>query len=158
MTKFSKTRLLVPTTVFAAGTVIAGAVDIGHTWSDALIAEVVTVAIAVAYYAATGRDSDVGAIYGQRSDERQGAIRMQASRLAFVVMLCAAFVCAVVTVALNDSYWQADAIGGLGALTFLLGLRTFGAPTRPTSDESRGVMDAGVESRRDDRAEDFSNS
>jgi uncharacterized membrane protein len=158
MTKIHRSRIAVPITVIAAGSVIAGAVAVGHTWQGALITELVTLAIATAYYATTGRDSDAGAIYGQRADERQVMVRMEASRLAFIVMICGAFVCAVVTVALNDNYWQADAIGSLGGLTFLLGLVFMGAHNQRTSGAVNGIMDASNTSKREDRVEDFTNS
>jgi len=41
-------------------------------------------------------------------------------------MLGAAFVCAVITVALNDNYWQSDVIGSVGGVSFLLCLATYG--------------------------------
>jgi uncharacterized membrane protein len=157
MTKLHNSRLAVPITVIAAGSVIAGAVAVGHTWQGALITELVVVVIAAAYYAATRRDSDAGAIYGQRADERQVMVRMEASRLAFVVMICAAFVCAVVTVALSDSYWQADLVGSLGGLTFLFGLVLFGAHDTRTSGEVHGIMDASNQSGREDRVEGYTN-
>jgi hypothetical protein len=156
MTKTHNSRLTVPLTVSAAGSVIAGAVAVGHTWRGALITEVVTLVIAAAYYVTTGRDSDVGAIYAQRADERQTMVRMNACRLAFIVMICAAFVCAVVTVALHDSYWQADVIGSLGGLAFLFGLKVFGAHDRETPGAGRGMMDTSNESGRRDSAEHFS--
>ncbi|MGB8195816.1 MAG: hypothetical protein WCF25_02260 [Acidimicrobiales bacterium] len=157
MNKWSNARLLVPSTVVTAGSVIAVAVGIGHTWRGAIVAEAVTLAIATAYYVATGRDSDAGAIYGQRSDERQAAVLMEASRRAFIVMLFAAFVCVVVTVALDVDYWQADVIGSLGALTFLFGLRFLGGPNHRTSGEGRGVMDT-TSRAANSRAEDYTNS
>jgi hypothetical protein len=158
MTKTHHSRLAVPITVIAAGTVIAGAVAAGHTWQGALITELVTLVIAAAYYAAAGRDSDAGAIYAQRADERQVIVRVEASRLAFIVMICAAFVCAVVAVASNENYWQADVIGSLGGLTFLVGLLFFGTHKQRTSGEVHGIMDASNKSRRDDRVEDFPKS
>src|ERR1700722_17158825 len=146
MTKMLKSRFTVPVTVIAAGSVVAGAVAVGHTWRGALITELMSLAIAVAYYVATGRDSDAGAIYGQRTDERQEMVRMNATRYAFIVMICAAFVCVVVTVALHDSYWQADVIGSLGALTYLLGIVVSGAHEHQATGEGRGMMDAGTKS------------
>jgi uncharacterized membrane protein len=157
MTKINKSRLLVPITVIAAGSIVAGAVAVGHTWPDALIAEIVALAVATAYYVVTGRDSDAAAIYGRRSDERQAIVRMNASRLAFVVMICAAFVCAVVTVALDDDYWQADVIGSLGGLAFLLGLAIYPAHDDHSPDEVRGIMDSRRESVSMESADDLTN-
>ena len=154
MTKRIVPRLLAPLTVIAAGSIVAGAVAVGHTWFDALIAEMVTLAVATGYFFLTGRDSDAGAIYSRRTDERQQAVRMNASRLAFIVMIGAAFVCAVVTVALNDNYWQADVIGSVGGVTFLLGLAIYGAHDERSPSEGRGVMETGSNSVRDESPED----
>jgi uncharacterized membrane protein len=154
MIKRTVSRLLMPITVFAAGSIVAGAVDVGHTWLDALIAEIVTLAVATGYYILTGRDSDAGAIYSRRTDERQVMVRLNASRLAFVVMIGAAFVCAVVTVALNDNYWQADVVGSLGGLTFLLGLAIYGARDERAPSEGRGVMETSSETEWEETSED----
>ena len=154
MTKRIVSRLLMPLAVITAGSIAAGAVAVGHTWLNALITEIVTLAVATGYYIVTGRDSDAGAIYGRRTDERQVRVRMNASRFAFIVMIGAAFVCAVVTVALNDNYWQADVIGSLGGLSFLLGLAIYGAREVRAPGEGRGIMETGNDSERDRSAED----
>jgi hypothetical protein len=143
-----------PLAVIAAGSVAAGAVAVGHTWLDALITEIVSLAVATGYFILTGRDSDAGAIYSRRTDERQQVVRMNASRLAFIVMICAAFVCVVVTVALNDNYWQADVIGSLGGVAFLLGLAIYGAHDERAPGEVRGIMETGIDSEHEESPED----
>ena len=155
MTKRIVSRLLMPLAVIAAGSVAAGAVAVGHTWLDALITEIVSLAVATGYFILTGRDSDAGAIYSRRTDERQQVVRMNASRLAFIVMICAAFVCVVVTVALNDNYWQADVIGSLGGVAFLLGLAIYGAHDERTPGPGRGIMETNSETERDESPEDL---
>lgn len=122
-----RSHLLAPAVVTVAGTAMAGAVAIGHSWSDALITEVVTLLIGVGYFFLTKSDSDVGAIYGRRADERQREVLYRASKLALIVMIVTAFACVLITVALGDSYWQADLIGSLGGLTYLLGMLIYGA-------------------------------
>jgi hypothetical protein len=82
---------------------------------------------------------------------------MNASRLALIVMICAAFVCAVVTVALNENYWQADVIGSAGGVTFLLGLVIYGAHDERSPSEGRGIMETGSDSERDESKKDLTN-
>jgi|GEM_PF-1287398 len=119
-------RWLAPVTVIIGGSFIALAVGIGHDWLKALIAEIITLVLGVSYYLLTRSNSDVGAIYGGRADERQHLVYLRASAIALRVMLGAAFVCAVITVALNDNYWQSDVIGSVGGVSFLLCLATYG--------------------------------
>jgi len=64
-------RWLAPVTVIIGGSFIALAVGIGHDWLKALIAEIITLVLGVSYYLLTRSNSDVGAIYGGRADERQ---------------------------------------------------------------------------------------
>ena len=140
MTKTKFSRLLAPVVVTVAGSVIAGAVAIGHTWADALIAELVTLVIGIGYFLLTGSDSDVGAIYGHRADERQRLVVMKAARLATIAMVGVAFVCVVITVALDDNYWQADVIGTLGGLSYVFGMFVYGAHDNDSVGSSRGIM------------------
>jgi len=119
-------RWLAPATVIIGGSIIALAVGIGHEWSKALITEIVTLVLGVGYFILTGRNSDIGAIYGGRADERQHLVYLRASATALRVVLGAAFVCAVISVALNDNYWQSDVIGSVGGVAFLLCLAAYG--------------------------------
>jgi uncharacterized membrane protein len=130
---------LAPTVVAVAGSVLAGAVAIGHFWGDALITEVITLLLGIGYFALTRSDSDVGAIYGRRADERQRQVLLKASRLAFVVMISAAYSCAVIAVALGGTYWQADLIGSLGGVAYLLGMMVYGAHEDDPAGLERGV-------------------
>lgn len=151
MRKFKGSRLYAPGCTLIVGSEVAGAVAIGHTWGDALVAEIVTLVAATGYYLLTGTDTDIGAIYGQRSDERQMMVRMSASRLALIVALAAAFVCAVVSVALDDSYWQADVIASAAGVSYLLGLSIYGAHDEQSRGEVGGIMAGRGESAPDDR-------
>jgi hypothetical protein len=140
MKKLWHSRAFAPLGTLVIGTLVAGAVAIGHTWADALIAEIVTVVASVGYFFLTGRDSDVGAIYGQRSDERQREVRANASRMGFVAAMLAAYGCAIVAVAMNQSYWQSDVIAAVGGVGFLSGIAKYGAHERPRR-EYHGIMD-----------------
>jgi peptidoglycan/LPS O-acetylase OafA/YrhL len=133
-------RLCAPIAVVVIGSGIAGATAIGHTWVDALITETVTLALAFGYFLLTGSDSDIGAIYGRRSDERQTTVRLQAARFAFVVMIGAAFVCAVISIALNETYWQADVIGSVGGVAFVASIMHRGVRDEHGPREYHGIM------------------
>ena len=113
-------------TVIFGGSIIALAVGFGHDWANALITEMIVLVLGVGYYFLTRSNSDVGAIYGGRADERQHLVYLRASATALRVMLGVAFVCVVVTVSLNDNYWQSDVIGSLGAVAFLFCLAAYG--------------------------------
>ena len=140
MTRFTRSRFLAPAVVAVAGSVLAGAVAMGHSWGDAIITEIVTLLLGICYFVLTRSDSDLGAIYGRRADERQRQVLLRASRMAFVVMISAAFLCAVITVALGDNYWQADLIGSLGGVGYLFGMMSFGAHEDDAVGIERGVM------------------
>jgi Predicted membrane protein (DUF2178) len=123
----NRSRILAPAIVVVGGSIIACAVGVGHGWGHALLAEIITLLLGTAYYLMTGSNSDIGAIYRRRADERQRLVFLKASVTALRVTLAAAFVCVVITVALKQNYWQADLIGSLGGVSFLLGLAAYGA-------------------------------
>ena len=133
-----------PVTVVIGGSVIALAVGIGHDWSKALITEIIALVLGVGYFLLTRSNSDVGAIYGERADERQNLVYLRASATALRVMLGAAFVCAVITVALNDNYWQSDVIGSAGGVAFLFCLAAYGDGEATTHDSEVAVRDETV--------------
>ncbi len=141
MKQLRYSRAFAPVCTLLIGTLIAGAVAIGHSWGDALIAEIVTVVVSLGYLVLTGRDSDAGAIYGQRSDERQREVRANASRVGFVAAMLAAYACLIVAVAMNQSYWQSDVIAAVGGIGFLSGIGMYGAHDERPHREYRGIMD-----------------
>lgn len=122
-------------TVAVAGTVMSGAVALGHTWGDALISEVVTMLLALGYFVVTSSNSDVGAIYARRADERQHLVVLRASRFAMLAMFAVAFFGAAVTVALGEDYWQFDLVGSLGGVAYLLGLLSNGSHVEDVATE-----------------------
>lgn len=144
MTGKRVTRWQAPITVIIGGSIIALAVGIGHGWSKALITEVAVVVLAGGYYLLTGGNSDLSAIYGARADERQHLVYLRASATALRVMLGAAFVCAVITIALKESYWQSDVIGSVGGVAFLLCLATFGDGDTTARDSEYAMRDETV--------------
>ena len=119
-------RWYAPVTVIIGGSIIALAVAIGHGSSKALITQIITLVLGIGYFLLTRSNSDVGTIYGGLADERQHLVYLRASATALRVMLGAAFVCAVITVALNDNYWQSDVIGSVGGVAFLVCLAAYG--------------------------------
>jgi hypothetical protein len=141
MKQLRNSRAFAPLCTLVIGTLVAGAVAIGHTWGDALITEIVTVVVSFGYFVLTGRDSDVGAIYGQRSDERQREVRANASRMGFVAAMLAAYACAIVAVAMNQSYWQSDVIASVGGIGFLSGIVKFGVHDERPYRQYHGIMD-----------------
>jgi predicted membrane channel-forming protein YqfA (hemolysin III family) len=96
--------------------------------------------IAVGYFFITGSKGDIGAIYRRRTDERQRNVSMKASRLAMIVMFALCFVIALIEVASNSNYWQEDAIGSVGGVSFFVGLVIYGVRDEDTAGTSRGIM------------------
>ncbi|MGC1420677.1 MAG: hypothetical protein WA786_11245 [Acidimicrobiales bacterium] len=127
MSGFTRSRLVAPAVVLVGGAIITGAVAFGHTWSDAAVAGAVTILLSIGYYVMTRSDSDIGAVYGNRADERQAQVVLRACRNAMFVMLAIAFVGTVVTVAMNDAYWQFDVLGSVGGLAYFMSLLVYGA-------------------------------
>ena len=154
MNRSTRARLRAPLVVWIAGTIVAGAVAIGHTWADALIAEVVTVVLGGAYYLLSASHSDIGDIYAHREDERQNVVAMKARSVACVVMIAAAFVSAVYAVAANKNYWQADVIASLGGLSYFLTLLFSGARDGEPGPSSEGMMAARRPGERVSESED----
>ena len=144
MTGNRATRWQAPITVTIGGSIIALAVGIGHGWSKALITEVVVMVLAGGYYVLTGGNSDLSAIYGGRADERQHLVYLRASATALRVMLGTAFVCAVITIALKQSYWQADVIGSVGGVAFVLCLAAYGVGETTARDSDNATRDETV--------------
>lgn len=137
MTSSKRQRLTAPVVVFVGGTIIAAAIAIGHGWSNAGVAEGVTVLLAVGYYLLAGSDSDLGAVYGNRADERQMQVVMRASNISMLIMLAIAFVGVVITVALNKQYWEFELIGNAGGFAYLISILALGAHDEDVSS-SRG--------------------
>jgi hypothetical protein len=123
-------RLRAPAVMATGGTVIAAAVVIGQGWAAAVPVEVVTIAAAIGYYLLGGRSSDLAAIIGHRTDERQESIRVRARSLAAQVAGLAALIGYVIELARGSAVWPFELFVAVLAGSFLAGLviyRTRGA-------------------------------
>jgi Na+-driven multidrug efflux pump len=132
--------LIAPAWTIVVGTTLAIAVRVGHAWPAAIATEVVTVLFALGYYILSGTKSDVGAIYGQRKDERQRHVVMRASRLSMIIMFATSFVIVLFMVASNKTYWQEDVIASVGGVAYFLGLLIYGAHEEDEGGTARGIM------------------
>jgi hypothetical protein len=115
-------RLVAPAVTVVLGSTIALGAWIGTGWGAALAVELVTVIGACGYYLLGGRDSDVGALFGSRPDERQASIGMRATALTGNVMVLVAIGGVVIATATGSSAWPFFLFCSVGAATFLVGL------------------------------------
>jgi hypothetical protein len=115
-------RLRAPAVMVIGGSVIAAAVVIGQGWAAAVPVEVVTVAAAIGYYVLGGSGSDLGAIIGHRTDERQASIRIRARALAAQVAGLAAVAGYVIELARGNGVWPFELFLAILAGSFLAGL------------------------------------
>ena len=115
-------RLIVPATAFALGSAIAVGAWIGSGWGAAVGIEVITIAGAIFYYLYGRRDSDVGALFGGRPDERQASISMRSTAFAGNVLILVAIGGVIVTSALAKPVWPFLLFCVVGAATYLMGL------------------------------------
>ena len=96
-------RLQVPATMAVLGTTIAIGSWIGSGWKSAVGIEIVTVVATVGYFILGGRDSDFGALFGSRPDERQISVSMRSTVLAANVLALLAIGGVVVSTAMGHS-------------------------------------------------------
>jgi hypothetical protein len=136
MTSTKSQRLTAPAVVWVGGTIIAGAIAIGHGWSNAALAEGITILLGVGYYLLAGSDSDLGAVYGNRADERQVQVVMRASHISMLLMLAIAFVGVVISVALKKQYWEFELFGNAGGFAYLLSILFLGARDENANESS----------------------
>lgn len=122
MMKTLSPRLRVPAVMAGLGTAIAVGSLAGSGWSAALAVEAVTVAATIGYYVWGGLESDVGALFGSRPDERQASVALRASALAGIVMSYVAVFGFVIETARGGSAWPFALFCVAGAVTFTIGL------------------------------------
>jgi hypothetical protein len=115
-------RLLVPVTMAILGTAIAIATWIGDGWSGALGVEIVTVVATISYFVLGGRDSDFGALFGSRADERQISIGMRAQMLSANVLAVLAIGGVIVSMAMGELVWPFLLFAVVGGLTYFIGI------------------------------------
>jgi hypothetical protein len=126
MSSANHRRLVAPaiTIIFGAG-LAAAAAAAAQGWGAAIPIAVIAVVAAVGYYVWGGRDSDTGAMFGARVDERQSLLRMRAQALALLAGTVAGLVGFMVALALKDPVWPFALILGIEAVTFIAGLAIY---------------------------------
>jgi 1,4-dihydroxy-2-naphthoate octaprenyltransferase len=138
-TKAARIRALVAGVVL--GTIVASGVAVGRGWEAAIAVEIaILLLVFFLIFGLTRSDNDIAAIYGHRTDERQRLVSLKAKSLSMVVMYAAALVCVSVAIGLKQEYWQADVVVSLGGLSYLAGLRIYGAHDDHPESVSVGMM------------------
>jgi hypothetical protein len=120
-------RLAAPAMMIILGTGLAAAVAAAQGWPAAIPIEALAVVGAVGNYVWGGRDSDMGAMFGSRVDERQSLLRMRAQSLAAVAVAITAVVGTMVATALKDPIWPFALFAGVESIAFIAGLVIYGA-------------------------------
>jgi len=115
-------RLVVPAVMVFLGSAIALGSWIGQGWKAAIGVELITVVAACGYFVLGCRDSDLGALFGAKADERQATIGMRATALAGNAMVLVAIGGVVVATAVGSSAWPFFLFCAVGATAFLVGL------------------------------------
>jgi hypothetical protein len=122
------------TAVYAAaviGAVVALAMRGPGHWGSYWPFGLVVVAGTVSYWWRS-REAGFGALIGGRADERQALIRTQALARSGAAMIAAAVIGVLIVIALGfgrhlASYWSCQLLIIAGALSYLAGLRIYGA-------------------------------
>jgi hypothetical protein len=140
-------RLRAPIAMLASGAVLAVVGGIGQGWDAAIAVMAVTIAAAVFYYGVGGRDSDYGALIGDRADERQALFKTQAEALSGTAVYAAAVIGAVVALALRGpghwgSYWPFGLVIVAGTISYWWRGREagFGALIGGPADERQALI------------------
>ena len=140
-------RLRAPIAMLASGAVLVVVGGIGQGWGAAIAVMAVTIAAAVFYYGVGGRDSDYGALIGDRADERQALIKTQAEALSGAAVYAAAVIGAVVALALRGpghwgSYWPFGLVVVVGTVSYWWRGREagFGALIGGGADERQALI------------------
>jgi uncharacterized membrane protein len=121
-------RLGTPVIAGSGGTAISLAVGLGQgKWLAFVIGEVTTVVAVVALYLLARSDSDVGAVFGHRADERQELVRLKASRVTALVAVIGSVVACVIAAAMDATYWPFEVLYILPGLAYLISVRVYGA-------------------------------
>lgn len=125
----SRYRLLwAPVIAGVAGSAISLAVGLGRdNWAAVLIGEAATAITVVVLYVVVRGDSDLGAVLGHSTDERQDLVRLKASRVSTLVAVTASVVACVVAAAMNDTYWPFEVIYLVTGAAYLVSLKVYGA-------------------------------
>jgi hypothetical protein len=103
--------------------VIGGAT---HGWATVGDIAPIPIAIVVAFYLLSGRDSDTGALIRREIDERQAYQRLQVQALVGRVLAAAVAVAYIAASASKVALWPWAVLLGLMALSFLGGRLLYG--------------------------------
>jgi hypothetical protein len=95
---------------------------LGRGWGAALGVELVTALATLGYYVLGGRDSDLGAMIGARSDERQATIGMRAAALSGMTLGTVALGGFVIATAMGRWVWPFLFFAVVGSAAYLTGL------------------------------------
>jgi hypothetical protein len=124
----TNSRLWTPVIAGIGGTAISLAVGLGQgKWLPLVIGEATTALAVVVLYLLAGSDSDLGAVFAHRADERQQLVRLKASRVSALVAVIGAVVACVIAAAMNATYWPYEVLYIVPGLTYVMGVRIYGA-------------------------------
>ena len=115
-------RLVVPVFTAVLGTAIAIGAWVGAGWGAAVVVELGAVVGATGYFVLGGRDSDIGALFGSRADERQASIGVRATALVGNVLILVAIGGTVIAIAGGTAAWPFLLFCVVGGATYLAGL------------------------------------
>ena len=140
-----RSRALSGTVVYAVaviGAIVVLAVRGPGHWGSYGPFVLVAVAGTVSYWW-RGRDAGWGALIGGRADERQALIRTRARAQAGIVMAVTAMIAVLIVIALGfdrhlGSYWSCLLLIIPGSVSYLAGLRRYGARDEYADDPGPG--------------------
>ena len=143
MMRFIRPRLRMPVRIAVLGAVAAAVFAVGPGprtlgITFAIITAGIAAGYAIAAYVRAGEDSDIGAIYGSRADERQKLISLQARGLAGTVAMAAAFAGFVITYAVHGAAWPFEFLFAVTVASYGYGLTIYGAD-KPVPAEDTGA-------------------
>lgn len=130
MTRRRHPRLWTPVLAGVIGSAVSLAIGFGQGQPAAIVVGLSVTALVVAVlYVVSGQESDVGAIVGSRTDERQALVRLKASRLSSVVAVLAAVLACVIAATLGTTYWPFEVLYLVTGAAYLVGLGIYGTAT-----------------------------
>jgi peptidoglycan/LPS O-acetylase OafA/YrhL len=109
-------------------------------WTYAAECEGIALAATLGYYWLGGTDTHLGATPTSRADERQSGISQRGGAVAALVMFVAALVGVAVASTVGHPAWPFATIAAIGAISFLVGLRTSGATILGTESDLRTMI------------------
>lgn len=114
-------RLHAPLLMIVGGLAVIAVSVAVHGWIAVILLGPIVLASAAGYYLWGGRDGDVAAMIGHKTDERQANLRLKMQALVGRVMTAAAIVAYLVAVAVKAPIWPFTIFIVLPALTLFAG-------------------------------------